>query len=331
MFFPKRNRSVVLIATLVALGACDGTESSTVAPSVARLGKAPPSGGSVGVSSVSPDSGALSTTIDVKVNGSGFADGMVAVWEQSGVQDSTQIKTNSTRFVSSKQLIANITISGRATSGSWDVAIYSGGGKPGIGSELGVLKNGFKVTDPTATWMFPLSDAGLSVQSDHLYASGSNSVYANGVCNVSTNIFATTANSSSGDATLGMGNPNGKCYRRFRFIYPDGVTESLPIFSNLRQIENLTYSIPIGASVHRQLHMGVSGSNVASRCGGLVWGYGVANNVAVGSDSVVVNRIDASTWHVMSDPARSLAWCKTTGQLFQMTVDFTVVSSRPLP
>ncbi len=330
MFFPKRHQPILLIAALFALGACDGTETSTVAPSAARFGKAPPTG-SVSISSVAPDSGALSTTIDVKVNGSGFADGMVAVWQQSGLPDSTQIKTNSTRFVSSKQLIANITISGRATSGSWDVSVYTGGGKSGIGSELGVLKNAFKVTDPTATWKFPLIDAGLSVQSDHQNVNGATSDYVNGACNITTNIFAGDPSSSSGDATLNMGNPNGKCSRRFKLIYPDGVTEILPIFSNLRQIENLGYWIPIGATVHRQLHMGVIASNVASRCGGLVWGYGVAADVGAGSDSVLVTRVDASTWHVMSDPVRSLAFCKTTGQLFQMTVDFTVVSSRPLP
>jgi hypothetical protein len=329
MFFPKRHHFVGLIAGVLALGACDGTESSTVAPGDARFGKTPTSG-SVSISSVAPDSGSLSTTIDVKVNGSGFADGMVAFWEQGGVQDSTQIKTNSTRFVSSKQLIANITITGRATSGSWDVSVYSGG-KTGIGSELGVLKNAFKVSDPTATWKFPLSDAGLSVRSDQQNVNGSTSDYVNGACNISTTIFATTASSSSGDAVLSMGNSNGKCSRRLRFIFPDGVTESLPTFANLRQIENLTYSIPIGATVHRQLHMGTGAPNVTSRCGGLVWGYGVANDIAAGSDSVLVNRVDASTWHVMSQPDHNLAWCKTTGQLFPMTVDFTVVSSRPLP
>ncbi len=115
-------------------------------------------------------------------------------------------------------------------------------------------------------------------------------------------------------------------------MYPDGYSETLPSFNNLRMIENTTYAIPIGTTVARQLHMGSDAiSNVASRCGGLVWGYGVENNIAAGSDSVLVTRIDASTWHVVSQPApHNLAWCKTTGELFAMPVDFTVVSSLPL-
>jgi hypothetical protein len=187
-------------------------------------------------------------------------------------------------------------------------------------------------TDPTATWKFPLSDAGLAIQSDHQYSDGTSSVYANGVCNVTTTIFATTEKSNSGDATLSTGNPSAKCSRRVHVVFPDGSSESLPMFSNLRAIENTTYLIPIGATVLRQLHIGNTWPNVISRCDGLVWGYGVANDIAAGSDSVWVNRVDASTWHVFSqDSPHNLAWCKATGELFPMPVDFTVVSSRPLP
>jgi hypothetical protein len=189
------------------------------------------------------------------------------------------------------------------------------------------------ITDPTATWKFPLSDAALAIQSDHLYSDGTSSVYADGVCNIATTIFATTAKSNSGDATLNTGTLNAKCSRRFHVVYPDGFAETVPIFSNLRQIENTTYTIPIGTTVKRQLHMGSDiWSNVTTRCGGLIWGYGVANDIAAGSDSVLVTRVDAGTWHVVSqDPPHNLAYCKSTGQLYAMPLDFTVVSSRPLP
>jgi len=316
------------IATMWACGGNDSSSSFVSAPEAARFGKTPTT--SVGVASVSPDSAAISTTLDVKVNGSGFVDGMVAIWERAGVPDETQIKTNSTRWVSSKQLIANITITGAASSGTWDVSVYSGG-KSGIGSELGVLRNAFKVTDPTTTWYFPLDDGLLSIQSDHSYSDGTSSVYANGECNVSTTIFATTS-TSSGDAIMSTNYSRSKCARRFRINYPDGVSELLPVFSNLRGIENTKYSIPIGATVRRQLHFGSDFSNVSSRCVGLVWGYGVANDIASGSDSVLVTRIDASTWHVASQPPpNNHAWCKATGELFPMSIEFTVVSSRPLP
>ena len=119
-------------------------------------------------------------------------------------------------------------------------------------------------TDPTATWIYPLNDAALAVRSDHLYSDGSNSVYADGVCNISTTIFATTARSNSGDATLNTG-ANGRCIRHFTFAYPDGYSETLPSFNNLRMIENSTYSIPIGTTVERQLHMTSMGRSPRSR------------------------------------------------------------------
>ena len=184
--------------------------------------------------------------------------------------------------------------------------------------------------DPTATWKLPLADSGLNFRSDHLYSDGTSSVYANGVCNVSTTIFATSALSNSGDATLNTGS-SGRCVRHFIVAYPDGVTETLPEFINLHQIANTSYSIPIGQTVAR--HFGFSPaaiSNTPGRCGRLI--FGPNGTVAPGSDSVLVTRADASTWQVRSQAApNDLAYCETTGQLFHMQVSFTVISSYPLP
>jgi len=115
------------------------------------------------------------------------------------------------------------------------------------------------------------------------------------------------------------------------FFYPDGTSDLIGVFGNLRQIENTTYAIAVGTTVKRQLHLGTTAPNATSRCNGLVWGYGVANDIAAGSDSVLVTRVDASTWHVASDPNHNLAWCKATGELFPMSVEFTLVASRALP
>jgi hypothetical protein len=316
-----------------AAAGCGGRDVS--APQAGRVAGDPSyakTSTSFGISSVSPDTGSLSTTIDVKINGNGFADGMVASWQLSGVADPAQVKTNNTRFVSSKQLIANITISGTATAAKWDVAIYSGS-KTGIGSELGVIKQAFQVLDPTATFTIPLSDAGLSIRSDHLFSDGTSSQYTNGTCSVAAKIFATTQFSNSGDATLNTGTGNGKCNRRITVVFPDGPTEVDGTFMNLREIENSTYAIPVGSTVKRQLHIGTDQTpSDHSRCGGLVFGYGVRNDVGAGSDSVWVTRVDARTWHAYSqDSPHNLAWCKNTGQLFPMTVDLTVIANRPLP
>ena len=188
-------------------------------------------------------------------------------------------------------------------------------------------------TDPTAVFKLPVSDAGLAFKSDYMYSDGTYSAYADGVCKVAAKIFATTQYSNSGDATLNTSTTSGKCVRHFTLVYPDGYTETVGAFINLREIENTMYSITSNTPVKRQLHVNPGQlSNNPNRCGDLVWGYGAANNVAQGSDSVLVTRVDASTWHVVTQAApNNLAWCKTNGLLYAMPVDFVVVASRALP
>ena len=182
------------------------------------------------------------------------------------------------------------------------------------------------VSDPTATFKIPLMDAGLSLKSDGLLSDGTNSVYANGVCGTSAKIFATTAASNSGDATLQTTGPKGRnCGRVVTLNYSDGVSETAPVFMNLNRIENTTYSIPVGFTVARRLGIPYL------RCNGLTFGTR-SDGSGAGSDSVLVTRLDASTWHVQSKPnGADLAYCSTTAQLYHMPVDFTIVSSRALP
>jgi len=92
------------------------------------------------VSSAAPDSATQDTTLDVVINGSGFVAGTVATWALAGVQDPAQIRTNSTRYVSSRQLVANITISASATAAKWDIAVTAAGKKGGIGTEAFTVK-----------------------------------------------------------------------------------------------------------------------------------------------------------------------------------------------
>lgn len=188
--------------------------------------------------------------------------------------------------------------------------------------------------DPTDTWKIPLADASLALRSDHAYSDGTYSSYTSGVCNVSGTIFATTAASNSGDATIQTSNATkGKCGRQFTLAYPDGYTETLISFNNLNNLENTTYSIPVGTTVMRRLviNPGVLANN-PSRCGRLHFGVGPLGEKGIGSDSVAVTRIDASTWQVQSQPApNDKAQCENNGQLYEMPVSFVVVSSYPLP
>jgi len=92
------------------------------------------------VASAKPDSATQDTTLDVVINGSGFVSGTTASWALAGVQDPAQVRTNSTRYVNSRQLIANITISASATVAKWDIVVTAAGKKGGIGTEAFAIK-----------------------------------------------------------------------------------------------------------------------------------------------------------------------------------------------
>ena len=72
-------------------------------------------------------------------------------------------------------------------------------------------------------------------------------------------------------------------------MYDDGYTSTSTAFFNLHEIENTTYSIPIGSTVPRFLAI-----HYTPRCDGLQLGKD-AN-----SDPVEVTRVDAHTWHAVS-------------------------------
>ncbi len=122
----------VAIAVLVfGLAACGERELTT--PSIRAASGS--SGGTVTVSAAKPDSAPQDTTLDVHVLGGGFDRGSNAQWAQSGVI-SPNVKTNSTKYVSSSELVANITIALGASTGSYDILVTTSQGKKGIGSEL---------------------------------------------------------------------------------------------------------------------------------------------------------------------------------------------------
>ena len=88
------------------------------------------------VTSASPPFGDQGTTVDVHVFGTGFTSDAKATWLLHGVADSLHVRTNRTTFVSSTELVANVTIAGDATLDFWDVQVALAGGKNGVGSEL---------------------------------------------------------------------------------------------------------------------------------------------------------------------------------------------------
>ncbi len=287
------------------------------------------------VASASPDSATQDTTLDVVISGSGFVSGTVADFTLAGVADPVQVRTNSTRYVNSRQLIANITVSASAAVAKWDIQVTASGKKGGIGTEMFAIKmRPNAIVTPVSTFKLPLAGTNVSFRSDGMYSDGVYSVYASGTCNVTGSIFDGSFGgiNDGGDATIQTSlSSKGKCGRQFTLTYPDGYTETLASFANLRTLENSSFAIPIGAIVNRRFTINPAGviNKVTPRCSRLFFGEFVTTGV--GSDSVSVTRIDATTWHVQSQPAPDdLAYCETNGQLYHMRVDFLIVSSVPL-
>lgn len=93
----------------------------------------------VTVTSTMPSAGPIDTTLDVQVNGSGFGKGAIASFQLNGIVDS-RVRVNSTQFVKSTQVVANLTIAATADTGLYDVAVSNLSGTKGIGTELFAVK-----------------------------------------------------------------------------------------------------------------------------------------------------------------------------------------------
>jgi probable HAF family extracellular repeat protein len=136
--FPlSRSQCRLLILGLLTFSACtgDAPSSALLAP---RRTLASAAAVSVTVKSTSPDTATVDSTLDVHVFGTGFDPGSRANWAIKGVV-SPKVVTNSMRFVSSTELVANITIAADAPVASYDVIVTASSGKGGIGTECFVV------------------------------------------------------------------------------------------------------------------------------------------------------------------------------------------------
>ena len=179
--------------------------------------------------------------------------------------------------------------------------------------------------DPTVTWKLPLNDAGLAFRSDHQFSDGTNSVYANGVCDVTTWVEMSSSDPFPGFGHVSLGKGSRNCSRTFTLVFSDGQVETAGGNAVQRGLENPI--IAWGATVSRTLAINLGGTP-SSRCGRLLFGEG-SQGAGVGSDSVFVTRsADGRTWHVYSnpDPSHQKALCENINQLFVMPVDFLIVA-----
>jgi len=78
--------------------------------------------------------------LNVKVTGKGFKNGAKAKWFVTGSTDTGGVTVNSTTFVSSTEVTANITVDDAAAVSNFDIQVTNADGRGGKGTEL------FKVT-----------------------------------------------------------------------------------------------------------------------------------------------------------------------------------------
>ena len=326
MPFAQWLKRAAFVFPFMLMNGC-GPDTSAPPAVQPQFGKPGGGGGAVSVKSTDPSSSRQGVTINVKVVGSGFDSGSQASFALGGVPTS-KLVVNSTAYISATELVANVTIAPDADTLRYDVVVMTTTGKKGIGSELFAV-----IGDPPATWFIPLDATGLSLASDGKYPTSDGfSAYASGVCGVSSRIFATESGSNSGDATIHTGMPkhaDRKCAsypRKITVRYPDNSTQTDFLNANLNVLQSSLYSIPIGATVTR-------GFNISTpRCGIIRFKAVDVTGAPIAGDSVLVTRLDGSTWDVQSQPApNNRANCRDTGETFNMNIRFRVLSAWTLP
>ncbi len=200
------------------------------------------------------------------------------------------------------------------------------------------------VTTTPSMWKLPINSAGLGLTSDGAQSDGTYSVYDDGVCGTSSQIFT----GGSGDGTLQTNNPTGKtrgCSGRAMTVvypvgdpvYPNGGSETMLVFLNVHNISNATTTIQVGYANRVERQLGLNPTQ-KQRCDAWRW-----TNTSVPGDNVWVERINSTTYHVYTkdrdpDPAvaaanaaNNKAVCMTTGQAHHLSVDLYVVSKQSLP
>jgi uncharacterized membrane protein len=174
---PVPFRAGVTLALVLSLSRCTPdtpTSPAGLEPSGAGAGAPAPT-----VRATIPAAAPRDTTISVEIQGSGFDHGSRAVWALDGdtAVATTKIHVNTTTFISSRALIADITIDADATLDIYDVQVLASNGKKGIGIEIFEVTIGMTALPNLSEQgggANAINDAGTVVGSawedDHLYA-----------------------------------------------------------------------------------------------------------------------------------------------------------------
>ena len=133
-------RVLAALALAVTVASCSGDAPGSLIAPEAFLAKGGPNSGAPAVTAADPSTGEQGVQhLQVRVLGSGFNATSRAIWEQDGVED-PKITVHSTTFVSSSEVVADISIALDADTVLYDVAVEitleTGGRKKGVGIEM---------------------------------------------------------------------------------------------------------------------------------------------------------------------------------------------------
>ncbi len=182
--------TVVLLSALWLVGCANEQPTSSDVPDIfaAKAGEKgkPGSGEDPTVDGVDPNAAPQDTTLDVHVFGSGYDRGSMAELALDGVV-TEKVKTNRTKFVSSAELIANITIALDAETALYDVLVTTSRGRKGIGTEMFEVKEKGKPNFGPAITIEFTDDPADNIQSD------GRGIYVDRECGVSATFNLTDA------------------------------------------------------------------------------------------------------------------------------------------
>lgn len=317
---------MLLLLSLAAASCADASAPFHADPQFNKTKGGGPNSGNPSVTSVDPPYAYQGEVINgVRIFGSNYAEGAQAAWERNGVPD-PRIVVHQTRYVSASELEADITILEDAEMGAYNVAVTLVGGKRGVGIESFEVKS--RVTNPTPTFYVP--NSGSDITGDGTVTAGTESVYANRTCSLSTVVYR----DGTGDAILDMptklsGNPKS-CpgLRTLRFRWPDGYQESLVTRVNVGAAgasgATGIYGIPPGASNTMAMNIQIPASK---RCTTLKfrWYYlGDTSRPSVGGEDVTVTALAPTVWRVVGQKAECTRPDGTLAPI-EMSVVLTIV------
>jgi hypothetical protein len=288
--------------------------------------------GQVQVTAADPMAAAQGTiNLNVRVTGKGFKNGAKAKWFVTGTTDPGGVTVNSTTFVSSSELTANITVSDTAIIDNFDIQVLNTDGRGGKGTELfAVTPTGSCGTDVTnlSISIFKYTDATntttYNMQPDLTYADGSPVPYVSGRTKGSNIDGRFQIGNCTYDLTLNLSNSK----RYFTWKFPNGSVVGTSVNVGGFNIDRVG-DVPItdggsdfltwcsgatdnyggcGVDADGYFVRRAFGSAIypaANKSYGMRFNYspldGIAMTVAAGTAYVKVYHTDANTWIIMPD------------------------------